>query len=76
MQSSMGGAEMRVGPGETARQAEILFTLAKQELGSMSDHLRRRPPDEAAALAVLASSLQKMCDGLKEVAKVLRQTNE
>ena len=67
---------MRVGPGGTARQAQLLFTLAKQELGSMSDHLRRRPPDEAAALAVLASSLQKMCDGLTEVAKFLRQTND
>jgi len=54
--------------------AEACFTLARQELGSMSDHLRKRPPDEAAALAVLASSLQKMCDGLVEVAKYLRRT--
>jgi hypothetical protein len=57
-------------------QAQVLFRFAKQELGSMSEYLRKRPPDEAAALAVLASSLQKMCDGLADVAAFLRAMNE
>lgn len=55
---------------------EQLFRLAKQELGSMSAYLSKRPPDEAAALAVLGSSLEKMCDGLAEVAKFMRETYE
>ena len=42
----------------------------------MSEHLRKRPPDEAAALAALASSLQKMCAGLDAVATFLAETNE
>lgn len=69
------GRKMRVG-SRGISQAEALFKLAKQELGSVSNYLRRRPPDETAALTVLASSLQKMCDGLADVATFLRQTNE
>ena len=71
----MGGVEIAVG-NRGISQGAVLFRLAKQELSSMSEHLRKRPPDEAAALAALASSLQKMCAGLDAVATFLAETNE
>jgi hypothetical protein len=45
----------------------VHFVLAKQQLTSIGRHLEKRPPDEAGALAVIASAMQEMCTGLAEL---------
>ena len=49
----------------------VHFVLAKQQLTSIGRHLEKRPPDEASALAVLASALQEMCTGLAELTDMI-----
>jgi hypothetical protein len=50
---------------------QVHFAIAKQELTSISRYLQKKPPDEAAALSVLASSLQEMCTGLSKLTDLI-----
>jgi hypothetical protein len=50
---------------------QVHFALAKQQLKSLDGHLRKKPPDQAAAVAVLGSALQEMCTGLWELTEFI-----
>jgi hypothetical protein len=47
------------------------FASANVQLNTIGQHLQRRPPDEAAALAVLASALQEVSIGLWKLTKFI-----
>jgi hypothetical protein len=72
LQSSPVGNSKGVEHGQPAcLGVQVHFALAKQQLKSIDAHLRKKPPDQAADVAVLGSALQEMCTGLRELTEFI-----